>query len=178
MAEIFINYVPGAAYTTNDLKGNTWILQTITPAENFVITGVYIFAKRDAGTAGTLTVHIRATSGGKPTGGDLCSGSISGEAITTDGDGALFYCPIVGGIELQSGVQYALIGSNSSGSVDINWRGHTAGYAGGSFGYSLNAGSSWSTNASYDCQFQVLGEGAGAGGQGGPAGLLVAHGVI
>ena len=60
--------------------GNEWRAQTFTPSVSFNITSVKLKLFRE-GNPGTVTVSIRATSGGVPTGSDLCWGTTNGSTL-------------------------------------------------------------------------------------------------
>ena len=63
--------------------GNTfWYAQTFTPQTTHDITSVILLLGRPAGDSpGTVTVSIRVTTAGKPSGDDLCSGTTDGNTV-------------------------------------------------------------------------------------------------
>jgi len=72
------------------LGGSTawWEGQTFTPSIQHTVTSVKLFLYRDDGVLpGTVTVSIRNTSAGLPTGADLVSGTFNGNTATTSGAG-------------------------------------------------------------------------------------------
>jgi hypothetical protein len=111
------------------------------------------------GIPGTVTVSIRATSGGLPVGGDLCSGTINGNTLTTDPAGAVYEISLGDGAVLEAGVQYAIVVRAPSGTlgndVVIQFSGDT--YPRGTYVQSSNSGSSWAINSSYDLYFEDWG---------------------
>ena len=68
-----------------NVYGNTfWYAQTFTPQTTHDITSVILFLAR-AGSPGIITVSIRETSDGKPSGEDLCSGTTDGDTLPAGG---------------------------------------------------------------------------------------------
>lgn len=176
MATKFESYEPAVDFTTNNITGNTWIFQTFTPSVTHKLTSVLIFGFRADVVCGDLIVYIRAVDGEhKPTGGDLCTDSIDANGITINTDGEWIEIPIADGYEVQANTEYVIIIRHSV-SENVNWRGHAAGYSGGLFGYTTNAGSSWGTNSDFDQTFQEWGDAVAAptGGAGAAAELLLA----
>jgi hypothetical protein len=111
------------------------------------------------GSPGTVTVSIRATSGGLPVGGDLCSGTIDGNTLTTDTAGAVYEISLGDGAVLNAGVQYAIVVRAPSGDysneVEIKGSGDT--YPRGTGVYSTDSGSTWGKQSSYDLYFEDWG---------------------
>jgi hypothetical protein len=111
------------------------------------------------GSPGTVTVSIRATSGGLPVGGDLCSGTIGGNTLTTNTAGAVYEISLGKGVVLSEGVQYAIAAraptGNASNYVMLMFSGDT--YPRGTHVYSSTAGSTWSTMTSDDAYFEDWG---------------------
>ena len=73
-------------YNTGDDNGSliystVWNAQTFTPASSHTILKVNLKLIK-VGNPGTITVSIRATDAGKPTGVDLCSGTTNGNTLS------------------------------------------------------------------------------------------------
>ncbi len=140
-------------YNTGDdnafgIWGVHWLTQTFTPSVAHKITSVKLKIFRE-GSPGTLTVSIRATSGGEPIGGDLCSGTIDGNGLTTDIAGAWYEITLGAGCDLDADTKYAIVARAPSGSDAgnaVNWRGDSSSptYSGGAALYSDNSGVDWS----------------------------------
>jgi hypothetical protein len=64
-------YNDGASY-----KSGVGIPFTV-GATGHTVTSVKVYLNKTGAPTGTITVSVRATSGGKPTGGDLCSGTMN-----------------------------------------------------------------------------------------------------
>jgi head-tail adaptor len=138
--------------------GSTWSMQTFTVSTAHTITSVKLKLYRVGSGGGTMTVSIRATSAGLPTGGDLCSGTINGGSLTTDTSGDWYEITFGEGTPLSTS-QYAICVRSAGDSSNYPaWRVDTAGsYTGGTEGYSLNAGSSWTARSANDYMFEEWG---------------------
>jgi hypothetical protein len=150
---LYENY--DAAGTTNHLfSGNTWRGETFTPSFGHQLRGIKIKGYVAAGSTGTLTVSIRATSGGKPTGADLCSCALPQSCLPTSLDWIAFGFGV--GITLSPAVMYAIVVRSTTG---VNWRIRVGGidaYPGYSQ-YSVDAGVSWSGYPADDYMFKEYG---------------------
>lgn len=106
---------------------------------------------------GTITVQIKRTSGGSPTGEVLCSGTIDGNTIDTSA--AWYQVNMTTETSLEANTVYAIIVSAASGDAAnyVRWRYVGAGgYAGGNALTSTNSGTTWSSQT-YDFLFEVWG---------------------
>jgi len=159
MATKYESYNGSNDITTN-VWGDTWVAQTFTPSISHDITSVFLRLSRE-GNPGTVTVSIRATSAGLPTGGDLAVGTTNGDTLPT--------FPTPEDRETTFGASYQL---NASTKYAIVWRcltgddsnqvhplidGSSPGYAGGSFISSSNGGSSWTADTANDFSFEEWG---------------------
>jgi len=138
-----------------------WHAQTFTPTTAHIITSVKLKLWR-VGSPGTLTVGIRAVDGtGKPTGGDLCSGTTNGNTLPTEAPYEWRGITLGAGANLSASTKYAIVvratGGNDSNYA--NWRADSSSptYAGGEQFESPNSGSSWSAYG-YDSMFEEWGE--------------------
>ncbi len=107
--------------------------QTFTDADGFTITRVRLLLYRGAtGTAGTLTVGIRATSSGNPTGANLVSDSMAVNDLTTNTAGAWYTFDFSPGLSLTAATMYGIVCTNSNART-VYWRTDTTSppYAGG-----------------------------------------------
>ena len=152
-------------YNTGDdtyrwLYGTRWAAQTFTPSVAHTITSVKLKLFR-VGAPGTVTVSIRATSGGQPTGSDLCSGTTSGDTLTTSTLGEWREITLGSGYGLSAGTTYAIVirAISGDGSNSLSWRvdGSSPTYGGGMNLYSIDSGSSWISDAGYDFMFEEWG---------------------
>ena len=153
-------------YNTNndqsgDIYGVLWKAQTFTPATAHTITSVKLKLYR-VGSPGTITVGIRATSSGKPTGNDLCSGTYDGNSITTNIAGAWYEITFGAGYNLSAGTVYAIVvrATSANGSTSyVEWRmdGSSSTYSGGQYYSSGDSGSTWDGTSSYDFMFEDWG---------------------
>jgi len=126
-----------------------WFTQTFTPEEDYDITSVILKLYR-TGTPGTVTVSIRATDvNGKPTGPDLCVGTVNGNGITTDSAGVEITFTFGSPSSLVVGNQYALILKSPTNELTyISWKidKASASYNGGSTFISYDAGVTWAAD--------------------------------
>lgn len=143
---------------------NYWIAQTFTPSTSHKITKVKLLLYR-VGDPGTLTVAIRATSSGKPTGSDLCSGTTDGDTLPIGSPYAWREIEFSSSYNLVASTQYAIVVRGASG-VDVNncvsWRvdSTSATYTGGNSLISTDGGSNWSISgmSGWDMLFEEWGE--------------------
>ncbi|MDD5082734.1 MAG: hypothetical protein PHU08_05110 [Dehalococcoidales bacterium] len=141
--------------------GNVWRGQSFMPATAHKIKSVWLKLAR-LGTPGTGTISIRATdAAGKPTGSDLCSGTIDGNSLTTDTAGVWYEITLSEGYDLSADTFYAMILRAPSGdaSKQIYWRQNTAGtYSGGCFVHSADSGATWTADWTRDYMFEEWAE--------------------
>jgi len=151
-------------YNTGDdnhvwICGTNWVAQTFTPSVAHTITSVKLKLFR-TGAPGTVTVSIRATSGGQPTGSDLCSGTTSGDTLTTSAPGEWREITLGSGYALSAGTTYAIVVRATGGNFSnlLYSRVDTfSTYGGGMYLLSANSGSSWTSGSPYDLMFEEWG---------------------
>ena len=150
-------------YDTGDdsqigLRGVTWGCQTFTADANYTASGVQVKLWR-TGEPGTVTVSLRATAAGLPTGADLVSGTTDGDTLTTSVGGEWREITFSSTQVLTSGTVYAVVARATSGDVSntVYWRHDSTSpsYSGGSYIYSTNSGSSWTAATSADFMFRI-----------------------
>jgi hypothetical protein len=111
---------------------------------------------------GTVTVSIRATSGGKPTGEDIIVGTTDGDTLATGSPYTWREITFSSTTSLTSGTMYAIVVRALSGnsSNNLRWRydGTAPSYAGGTFCNSGNSGSTWNAISSVDFLFETYSE--------------------
>ena len=155
-------------YNTGDddrriLFGTWWRAQTFTPDTAHTVTSVKMLLYR-TGTPGTITVSIRATSAGLPTGGDLCSGTTDGDTLTTSTAGEWREISLGAGYSLSASTMYAIVVRALDGSAFASIRLRvdetSPTYTGGTDCYSTNSGSSWTIVFGTDLMFEEWGAGA------------------
>jgi hypothetical protein len=164
--EKFECYIIGDSPTTwKSMYGSFWGGQTFTVGT----TGHnYSFEVRKAvakifreGNPGNLTYSIRNVGAdGKPAGGDLCSGTINGNALSSSPTWVdlPFSSPFT---ILKRSTKYALVlRAPSGGGLNyVGWREDVTSptYAGGSAVDSDNSGSTWYVYTAYDKMFEIWG---------------------
>lgn len=153
-------------YNTGDsgsegVWGVHWKAQIFTVgATGHTVTSVKLKMFR-IGSPGTLTVSIRATTDGKPSGNNLTSGTINGNTFTDSSQG-LWYEITLTEYTLSANTQYAIVVRALTGDVNnyVAWR-DDGGYANGDYCYSDDSGGSWTSSAFHDFMFEVWGNPAG-----------------
>jgi hypothetical protein len=158
MAVKYENFITGDD-THFSVGATQWVAQTFTATSAHNVTSVKLLLNN---ADGTLTVSIRATSGGAPSGADLASGTFdtSGLSASSTWETITMGTPC----NLTSGAVYAIVCRSTSDYT--RWRSDTEqGYAGGATITSTNPvlGTNWNAPAAYDQMFEIWGD-APAGG--------------
>ena len=151
-------------YNTGDNSGSgfwngKWLAQTFTPSVAHKITSVKLKLFR-TGSPGTITVSIRATQDGKPTGGDLCAGTTNGNTLPTGPAGEWREITLGDGYNLTT-VMCAIVVRISGGDLDNRgnwWYASSGTYGGGAHVDSDDSGANWTINSNYDFMFEDWGE--------------------
>jgi hypothetical protein len=161
MPTLYENYITG----DDDYLGMgiaIWGAQTFTPSVAHTITSVKLkLYKYGTETVGTITVGIRAVdANGRPTGNDLCSGTMDGGVLTNT---ATWYEITLGaGYNLSASIKYAIVvrAPNASWQYALQWRADwsSATYSGGCVEYSTNSGVDWTDYATQDLMFEEWGD--------------------
>jgi hypothetical protein len=153
-------------YNTDDDGGeaiggsSNWKAQTWLATDSYSATSMKLKLHRDAGLATTtLTVSLRATSSGEPSGGDLTGSTttMSTADITTSSPGTWYEFTFSSAVDIVNGTTYAIVARLTAQSGGwCRWRTDTtAGYTGGSDYDSTDGGSSWTPDASDDAMFEI-----------------------
>ena len=157
MATLYENYITGDDGSANTDSTN-WDSQTFTPSITHIITSVKLKLWRTT-TPGTVTVSIRATSAGLPTGADLASGTTDGDTLPTAAGSAEWREITLGaGTVLIASTKYAIC--VRAAAQYANWRYDQTSptYAGGNRAFSSTSGVSWTAVAGTDFMFEDWGE--------------------
>jgi len=140
-------------------KGQTFLAPSNVPSVIYAKLKLY-----RTGSPGTITVGIRATSGGIPVGADLDSGTLDGNTLTTDTAGAWYTINFSGNLSLTGGVTYALVVSAPSGdaanTVKTRVDSTVLSYTDGTYVTSGDSGASWAADSFIDMMFEVYGDGS------------------
>jgi len=134
-------------------RGQTFTVQT---THNITQVGLKLYRE---GSPGTLIVKIEQTSLGKPSGSVLCQGSIDGNSLTTDTEGAWYNITLGSGAILYKGIQYAItcFSTGYTGNK-VLWRydgpAPAGQYSGGARVWSISNGSSWNYQVEEDFMFE------------------------
>lgn len=140
--------------------GTRWEAQSFTANQTYTITEAKLLLSADLDATGkTLTVSIRATVGGKPSGGDLCSGTIAGASVPIDdGNRDWLTVDFGAGTPLTNGQVYAICIRSDEVAANISWWVDltSPSYAGGQRVVSNNIGVDW-TLIAHDFLFETYG---------------------
>ncbi len=139
-----------------------WLAQTFTVETAHMISKVKLkfFV---VGDPGTITVSIKNTTAGKPSGADLASGSIEGVDITTDANGEFYEITLGSGYTFDKDTMYAIVvrapGGNASNK--ISWLANLgdATFTGGTTCTSSDSGVDWGIISGADFMFEEWGVG-------------------
>lgn len=167
MATKYQNYITGDDNSLNTDSTN-WDGQTFTVSINHIITSVKLLMWR-IGTPGTITVSIRATSSGLPTGADLCVGTTNGDTLPTSAGNAEWReITFSSGQLLLSGTKYAICIRSAAQWGNCRYDGSSPTYTDGGRVYSSDSGVAWTepTEPSHDLMFEEWGDPSGSGGGG------------
>jgi len=148
--------------TQSSFDGVYWEAQTFTPAETFCLSSVSFQIWADPEYTGTITVSLRATENGAPTGADLCSRTLD-EAylfsfIPSEPPGSFTTQPL-GEQDVQYpltvGTQYAfVIRADYDSDGDFHMRYDSTGdYGGGARYSSSDSGATWTAHEGEDYLF-------------------------
>jgi len=157
MATLYESYL--SENNSRNVRGVYWRAQTFTPQVAHKITSVMIKLCR-VGSPGAGTISIKATDGAsKPTGADLCSASIDGDALPTTP--TLLEFSLGAGTNLSAGTKYAtvwrLAGGDTNNYVQSRYM-YTGTYSGGAATESSDSGVTWDVWTDWDFVFQDWGE--------------------
>lgn len=150
-------------YDTGDdgyetIYGDQWRAQTFGGFGSHVIGRVRLKLYR-VGSPGDLTVSIQEIDDNDhPTGGDLCSGTINGNILTTDTAGAWYEITLGYGFYLDTTKTYAIVARALSGDASncVRWRADITSptYTSGNAVASTDGGSTWASQTDRDLLFE------------------------
>ena len=149
-------------YLTGDdsfihLFGSSWYAQTFTPDTSHQISKVYLKLEKE-GSPGIITVSVRATSAGKPTGADLASGTRDLDLLSPLSGGSWYDFDLGAGTALTASTLYALVVRTAGADTnnDGQWRIDitSSSYSGGTDVNSSDAGVTWDAPGSSDMLFK------------------------
>ena len=144
----------GTGFGTPNWTGQTFVAGV---SALLVKADVQLFCNGCGLTPPNLTLSVRNTSAGVPTGADLTTATIPGSAFGT-GSTTTFTATFVTPLALTSGTQYALIlrpVSVPAGSGYFWIRSSPSTYANGSRVLSADSGGTWSTDTTRDYNFKT-----------------------
>lgn len=152
------NYPASNQDQVREFFGSSWAAQTFTVGTTHIFQGVVLDLFKEGADA-IVTVSIRATTAGDPSGSDLSvtTFNTSSLPVTTS---TPFFIPMPN-ITLTATVVYAIVvrraGGDSSNSISWDEDGSSPTYAGGSRSDSANSGSTWTAQTGNDFIFEEWG---------------------
>ena len=161
MAQVIDSFTtPTGAEDHAAVSDTYWDSQTFTALASYTITSVKLKLFKSAMLApGIITVSIRATSSGLPSGADLASGTTDGDTLGTSYPGEWREITLTG-CSIVKGTKYAIVVRTAgSGSYPLRWVGDDSSptYTNGAQCWSTNSGVDWTENTNRDLTFQTLG---------------------
>jgi hypothetical protein len=161
-SDIFVtDLLDTGADTSVQTYGINWTAQTFQPSEAYSISGVNLALYR-TGNPGNITVALRATVAGLPSGANLASNTYDGNSLTSATTGEWIAVAFTSDYALTAGTTYAIVVSDAGGALAnrINWFADTNnGYANGQECTSVNSGANWAAVPANDMMFEVLARG-------------------
>ncbi len=144
----------GTGFGTPNFTGQTFVAAVSGP---LVKADVQLFCNGCGATPPNLTLSLRNTSGGLPTGADLASATIPGSAFAA-GSSVLYTASFASPATVIAGTQYALIlrpVSVPAGSGYFWIRSSPSTYTNGSRVLSTDSGATWSSDTTRDYNFRT-----------------------
>lgn len=140
--------------TADELQDTSWFAQTFKPDITFELNTIDIKAYR-TGTIGTVTISIRNTTAGLPSGSDLASGTFDGNTLTTNTTFGQILRISDLNLTLTKDTTYAIVvRAPDQASNQMGWLLQDPGnYPDGSYISSSNSGGSWSADTTFDFYF-------------------------
>lgn len=143
-----------------DFFGVFWTGQTFTPAVGHTLGAVKLKVARIL-IPGIITVSIRATAAGLPTGADLAVGTFDGDLLNAKPTYIERLVSMTVPVALSGAVVYAIVVRALTGDASnlISWRRDATSptYAGGERVDSVNSGSTWTNVTGDDMWFAEYG---------------------
>jgi uncharacterized repeat protein (TIGR01451 family) len=142
-------------------SNTTWFMQSFTPSATGTITKaeVQMFCSACSGTAPNVTISIRNTTSGLPSGADLVAATVP---FTTSNSSSGFVANFATPVTLTGGVQYAIVVRTTAAMTGTPAYvvSESNPYAGGRRATSSNSGGSWAfptgnANSNNDIGFKV-----------------------
>ncbi|KKM01235.1 hypothetical protein LCGC14_1796450 [marine sediment metagenome] len=172
MSKLFEFHNPSGTTSSSLTTTTIFVGQTFTPAKSHRISSVKIKVFRSdsfqgaGGSPGTVTVSIRATAGGVPTGVDLASGTFDGDTLPTPAANAAYTEAVFStGVLLVANTKYAIVVRASAADNDnrLGWIMDISSpvYTGGNYVQSNNSGVDWTSQTGWDLAFEEYGGSAG-----------------
>lgn len=138
---VYQSYTAGTADLYQTITGNGWGAQTFTvsTAHDCGYVDLYVYGASPS----SITVSIRDTTTGTPSGVDKASGTMaSGDVPSSSGAADWVRCTFSSAYSVAAGSQYAIILRCGSGTIYWSYK-FIGAYTGGNKDFSTNSGSTW-----------------------------------
>ena len=144
---------------SREFFANTWVAMTFTPFVVHGITSVKMLLYC-IGSPGVLTVSIRATAAGLPSGADLVSNTFDADTLPAGNGNEIWIEVLLTELALSASTKYAIVCRNGGDASNlVGWRKDASAptYVGGERCDSVNAGAVWTNPTGDDYMFEEWG---------------------
>lgn len=156
--ELFESYTAGGDGDSQDIAADNFTSMQFTTDNNSHTVDIIKLIIKKVGSPGTITVSIKEADGAhKPTGNDLCSGTLSDNVVSTAYALEAFD---VDDVTLEGNTEYNIVlRAETGGASDyVVWRMDTGGGLAGALGYeSTDGGITWAADGTADYLFELWG---------------------
>ena len=157
MSQKIENYITGDD-SSRGAGYATYLAQTFTAESNHTVSSVKLKMYYVINNSGTLTVSIKATSGGLPTGSDLASGSRLVQGMSNTSPGEWYEITMDTPYDLVSGTVYAIVITATDASLGVREDETSPSYSGGNEVLSTDSGANWTAYTGRDLMFEIWGD--------------------
>lgn len=140
------------------IYGVNWCAQTFVADGSYSMSGIQLPLYR-LGNPGDVTISLRATLAGLPTGANLATGTYNGNSLTTNTNGQWIAQAFTVDYSLTSGTTYAIVVAATAGNINnyVGWVANNGNkYDNGQVCTSVNSGVAWVAVATDDAMFELL----------------------
>lgn len=143
-----------------NIYGVNWCTQTFTCTSSYAITGLDLKLYRvgEIALLDDVTISIKATVTGQPSGADLAVGTLDSTDFTTGTSGEWYEVSFTDDYTLTNGEEYAIVIRDTTGDADnyINWMVNGIGeYENGRAFYSTDSGGTWTEVVSVITRYTI-----------------------
>ena len=155
---LVLDYFTSNVTNAEIIYGVNWAAQTFTANSSYSISGVQVPLYRH-GTPNTITISLRATVAGLPSGLDLATSTYNGNSLGITVNGQWIAQAFTTDYVLTSATTYAIVISDPTGDINnyVGWAANNLNeYIGGQVCTSVNSGVVWAAVPTDDALFELL----------------------